>query len=310
MPRRIHPERKVKVELDGGDDIELELREILAPPGEKISLSDYDPGYSAGYKDKQGARKKLAANIRELASLQDRLYARGTWSVLVIFQALDAAGKDGAIKHVMSGVNPQGCHVVSFKQPTSEELEHDYLRRASRSLPANGHIGIFNRSYYEEVLVVRVHPELLDKQKLPASKLKGIWKRRFREINAFERYLTDNGIVVLKFFLNISKEEQRQRFLARIDRPEKNWKFSDADIEERGHWDAYMKAYEETFRRTSTQWAPWFIVPADKKWFTRLIISEAIVHTLRNLHLTYPEVSEERRRKILGMKKLLEEVDG
>jgi len=213
---------------------------------------------------------------------------------------MDAAGKDGAIKHVMSGVNPQGCQVYSFKAPSAEELDHDYLWRSARRLPERGRIGIFNRSYYEEVLVVRVHPAFLDAQQLPDSARPMIWERRFEQINAFEKYWVENGIVVLKFFLNVSKEEQRQRFLARIDEPEKNWKFATADVKERGFWDEYQRAYQDCLNHTSTEWAPWHVVPADRKWFTRLAVSEIIVRTLKRLNLRYPEVSKQRRRELLS----------
>ncbi|WP_246327702.1 polyphosphate kinase 2 family protein [Candidatus Competibacter phosphatis] len=280
----------------------------MVPPGHKISLrKDYDPEFTAGFKDKKDARKKLEKNIAELAEYQDILYAQDTYALLLIFQAMDAAGKDGAIKHVMSGVNPQGCQVYSFKSPSAEELDHDYLWRTNKVMPERGRIGIFNRSYYEEVLVVRVHPELLDHQKIPPSARENIWKRRHEQINNMEQYLSENGVVILKFFLNVSKEEQKKRFLERIDRPEKNWKFSTADAKERAFWDSYQQAYEDCLNRTSTEWAPWFVVPADNKWFTRLTVSEIVVRTLKRLNLHYPEVSEERRRELLEIRKLLED---
>ncbi|MDG4562141.1 MAG: polyphosphate kinase 2 family protein [Candidatus Competibacter sp.] len=280
----------------------------MVPPGHKISLrKDYDPEFTAGFKDKKDARKKLEQNIAELAEYQDILYAQDTYALLLIFQAMDAAGKDGAIKHVMSGVNPQGCQVYSFKSPSAEELDHDYLWRTNKMMPERGRIGIFNRSYYEEVLVVRVHPELLDHQKIPPAARENIWKRRYDQINNMEKYLSENGVVILKFFLNVSKEEQKKRFLERIDRPEKNWKFSTADAKERAFWDDYQNAYEDCLNRTSTEWAPWFVVPADNKWFTRLTVSEIIVRTLKRLNLRYPEVSEERRQELLEIRKLLED---
>lgn len=288
-------------------DLEQYLTKLIVPPGKTISLAeDYSPSFTADFTNKKDAQTQLAANTAELASYQDILYAQNTYALLLIFQAMDAAGKDGAIKHVMSGVNPQGCQVFSFKAPSAEELDHDYLWRSAKRLPERGRIGIFNRSYYEEVLVVRVHPEFLDAQQLPDSARHNIWKRRFEQINAFEQYLVENGIVVVKFFLHVSKEEQRQRFLARIDEPEKNWKFSTADVKERGFWDAYQRAYEECLNHTSTEWAPWHVVPADRKWFTRLAVSEIVVRTLKRLNLRYPDVSEARQRELLEIRKLLE----
>lgn len=288
-------------------DLERYLAKLIVPPGKKIALAeDYSPSFTADFTNKKEARDQLAANTAELATYQDILYAQNTYALLLIFQAMDAAGKDGAIKHVMSGVNPQGCQVYSFKSPSAEELDHDYLWRCAKRLPERGRIGIFNRSYYEEVLVVRVHPEFLDAQQLPDSARHDIWQRRFAQINAFEKYLVENGIVVVKFFLNVSKEEQRQRFLARIDEPEKNWKFSTADVKERGFWDDYQHAYEECLNHTSTEWAPWHVIPADRKWFTRLAVSEIIVRTLKRLNLRYPEVSESRRRELMGIRELLD----
>jgi PPK2 family polyphosphate:nucleotide phosphotransferase len=234
-----------------------------------------------------------------MSELQSRLYAQNQWSVLLILQAMDAAGKDGTIKHVMSGVNPQGCEVASFKAPSAEELNHDFLWRTTRRLPERGHIGIFNRSYYEEALIVRVHPELLARQKLPLSLVTNdIWKERFEDINAFERYLTRNGVIVRKFFLHLSKEEQRQRFLSRLELPEKNWKFSPDDLRERGKWGAYMRAYEAVIRHTATDYSPWYVVPADHKWFTRLVVAEVIVEALESLELSYPKVSSARRKEL------------
>jgi len=274
----------------------VDLKRLLVEPGRKISLSkDFDPKHTGGFEDKKGALAELALNGERLAAEQDVLYAADSYALLLVFQALDAAGKDGTIKHVMSGVNPQGCEVCSFKGPSREELDHDYLRRSAVRLPQSGRIGIFNRSYYEEVLVVRVHPDLLAQQHLPPLGKNGsLWKRRFEEINCFERYLVSNGILVLKFFLNVSKSEQKSRFLKRIEQKEKNWKFSAADIRERQYWDAYMEAYEEMFNQTSTNWAPWYIIPADHKWFTHLCVSEIIVATLKSLGLKYPKVSEEQ----------------
>jgi PPK2 family polyphosphate:nucleotide phosphotransferase len=241
-----------------------------------------------------------------LADLQDMLYAQDRYAVLLIFQAMDAAGKDGAIKHVMSGINPQGCQVYSFKAPSSEDLDHDFLWRCMRCLPERGRIGIFNRSYYEETLVVRVHKELLDKQHLPSELVtKDIWDDRFQDIRAFERYLTRNGIIVRKFFLNVSKKEQRKRFLSRIEEPEKNWKFSASDIEERGYWDDYMEAYEDMIRNTATKRAPWYVVPADNKWFTRVVVAAAVIEALASLDLAYPKVSDAKLKSLAAAKKSL-----
>lgn len=280
---------------------------FIVPPGKKIRLKDYDPGYTANYETKDEALVKLQEDVRRLAKYQDVLYAQNTHALLIIFQAMDAAGKDGAIEHVMSGVNPQGCQVFSFKQPSSEELDHDYLWRSSKALPERGRIGIFNRSYYEEVLIVRVHQEILNLQQLPLElRDKNIWKRRFEEINNFEQYLTNNGIVVIKFFLNVSKEEQKRRFLKRIMTPEKNWKFSLGDAKERGHWEQYMEAYEDAFNHTSTKHAPWHIIPADHKWFTRAAVADVIISKLKALKLSYPTVSEEHRQSLLKAKEMLE----
>jgi PPK2 family polyphosphate:nucleotide phosphotransferase len=246
--------------------------------------------------------------VKRLTELQDVLYAQDVHSLLLIFQAMDAAGKDGAIEHVMSGVNPQGCHVVSFKQPSDEELSHDYLWRCAKNLPERGRIGIFNRSHYEEVLVVRVHPQILQSQHLPAriKNDKDVWKNRFRQIRNFEDHLAENGTHVVKFFLNVSKEEQKKRFLSRIEEKEKNWKFSMGDVKERSHWDEYMNAYEEAIAATSTERSPWYVVPADKKWFTRLAVSEIIVQTLESMDLHYPEVTDEHKAELADAKKLLE----
>jgi PPK2 family polyphosphate:nucleotide phosphotransferase len=267
-------------------------QKIVVTPGRAVDLAkDFETDYTGTFKDKKEAESDLATNVQRLSEQQDLLYASDTYSLLIIFQALDAAGKDGTIKHVMSGVNPQGCQVNSFKAPSAEELDHDYLWRTNHSLPRRGHIGIFNRSYYEEVLVARVHPEVIQGQHLPPKlDKKNIWKQRFEDINNFERYLTNNGLVILKFFLNVSKAEQKRRFLKRIEEKEKNWKFSASDIRERQFWDDYINAYEQVFTHTSTPWAPWFVIPADHKWFTRLCVSQVIVATLKSLDLKYPTV--------------------
>lgn len=275
--------------------------------GRKFRLKEHDPGDTGDFTDKEPAAELLREGIAALSAMQDKLYAQDRWGVLLIFQAMDAAGKDSAIKHVMTGINPQGCQVYSFKTPSAEELDHDFMWRTSRCLPERGKIGIFNRSYYEEVLVVRVHPELLARQKLPAPLVGGtIWEERFADINAFERYLTRNGIVVRKFFLNVSRGEQKKRFLERLDNPDKNWKFSLADAHERGYWNDYQKAYEEMIRNTATKHAPWYVVPADSKWFTRLVVAAAIVDALNELELAYPEMDEEKLRELAAARALLE----
>jgi PPK2 family polyphosphate:nucleotide phosphotransferase len=276
--------------------------------GEKFKLKDYDPGESLGFKseDKPRATEALEVGIGALAELQDMLYAQDKWALLLICQAMDAAGKDGAIKHVMSGVNPQGCQVFSFKSPSAEDLDHDYLWRCVKCLPNRGHIGIFNRSYYEETLVVRVHPEFLAKEKVPQSLItKRIWDDRFQDIRGFERYLHRNGIVVVKFFLNVSKKEQKRRFLERADNPEKNWKFSSSDMAERGFWDKYQYAYEDMIRNTATKDSPWYVVPADNKWFTRVIVASAVIDTLASLNLAYPQVDKEKLKEIADAKEAL-----
>lgn len=280
---------------------------FIVPPNTKITLAtDYDPNYTGDYRDKSESEGKLKSDVERLIAFQNILYAQNKYAVLILFQAMDAAGKDSTIKHVMSGVNPQGCQVYSFKSPSSEELDHDYLWRSVRALPERGRIGIFNRSYYEEVLIVRVHPEILAQQNLPdESKDEDIWKRRFQEINHFEKHLVDNGVVILKFFLNVSKAEQKKRFLERIDRPEKNWKFSASDAKERAFWDDYMKAYEDVFNHTSTEAAPWHIIPADHKWFTRLTVANIICTKLASLDLKYPTLSEEHLRELQQAKDLL-----
>jgi PPK2 family polyphosphate:nucleotide phosphotransferase len=275
--------------------------------GKHFRLRDHDPGQTAGVRSKEEAEKLLADGIAKLADLQDRLYASDHWALLLIFQAMDAAGKDGVIKHVMSGVNPQGCQVYSFKAPSSEELDHDYLWRTMKCVPERGRIGIFNRSYYEEVLVVRVHPEILRAQRIPPSLItKDIWNERFDDMRAFESYLTRNGILIRKFFLNVSKKEQKRRFLARLDEPEKNWKFSAADVRERAFWEDYMDAYEDMIRHTATPEAPWHVIPADNKWFTRIAVAAAIVDALEDLNLAYPKVDEAKAKELGAARKLLE----
>jgi PPK2 family polyphosphate:nucleotide phosphotransferase len=285
------------------------LDRLVVAPGRKIELArDFATSWKEGRDfDKRRAAERLREGVQLLAAFQSKLYAQNRYALLVNLQAMDAAGKDGTIKHVMSGINPQGCRVTSFKAPSAEELDHDYLWRHAKVLPERGHIGIFNRSYYEEVLVVRLHPDYLAKQQLPPEvKSRKIWGRRFAQINDFERYLSENGIVVLKIFLNVSKEEQRQRFLARIDDPEKNWKFSPADVKNRLIWDGYMKAYEDCFNHTSTPWAPWYIVPADQKPYCRLLVAFLIYQSLAKLKLEYPAVSKERRSELLTIRKHLE----
>ena len=276
--------------------------------GAKFRLKDFDPGDTLdfGSEDKPRAKEALANGILALAELQDKLYAQDRWGVLLVFQAMDAAGKDGTIKHVMSGVNPQGCEVTSFKGPSAEDLDHDFLWRCMKKVPERGRIGIFNRSYYEEVLVVRVHPEFLGGQKLPPELVtKDIWKERLQDIRRFEKYLTRNGIVVRKFFLNVSKKEQKRRFMERLENPEKNWKFSANDIKERAFWNEYMTCYEDLIRNTATPEAPWYVVPADNKWFTRVIVAAAVIDTLDSLGLSYPEVSKQKLKELAAAKRVL-----
>lgn len=277
----------------------------------KFRLKDYDPADTAKFTsaDKPRAKEALTIGIEALSELQDKLYAQDRWAVLLIFQAMDAAGKDGAIKHVMSGVNPQGCQVYSFKAPTSEDLDHDYLWRCIKHMPERGRIGIFNRSYYEETLVVRVHKQILENQKLPSSLVtKNIWNERFEDIRNFEKYLTRNGVIIRKFFLNVSREEQKKRFMERLDEPEKNWKFSAADVKERGYWDDYMEAYQDMIRNTSTPDCPWYVVPADNKWYTRIVIAAAIIEALGSLNLHYPKVNAATREELrLAREKLVGE---
>ena len=287
-------------------------RALIAPycvtDGRRFRLKDIDPRDTAGLKaeDKPKAAEALALGIEAMAELQDMLYAQDKWAVLLIIQAMDAAGKDGLIKHVMTGLNPQGCQVASFKTPSAEELDHDYLWRCQKHLPERGRIGIFNRSYYEEVLIVRVHPEILAKQKLPPA-LAGqkIWKHRYEDIAAFERYLGRNGTIVRKFYLHVSRKEQKQRFLERLDTPEKNWKFSAADVKERAFWKDYQAAYEDMIRGTATEKAPWYVVPADNKWFTRIVVAAAIVDALASLNLRYPEIGPIQQKELAAARRLL-----
>ena len=284
-------------------------RHFRVTDGDDFELESIDPAETLDFDDgqKPQAKEALAEGVAALAEMQELLYAQDRWAVLLIFQAMDAAGKDGAIKHVLSGVNPQGCHVVSFKAPSAEELDHDFLWRCATRLPERGRIGIFNRSYYEEVLVVRVHEEVLQRQKLPSSLVtKSIWKERFEDIRHFERYLTRQGIAVCKFFLHVSKEEQKKRFFERIDDPAKNWKFEPGDVDERGHWSAYQNAYEEMIRNTATEFAPWYVVPADNKWFTRLVISAAILDTMASLELELPTLDGDARDKLRAARTALE----
>jgi PPK2 family polyphosphate:nucleotide phosphotransferase len=274
--------------------------------GKHFRLKDFDPADTGHWRSKESATEALQQGIVRSAELQDKLYAQDSWALLLIFQAMDAAGKDGIIKHVMSGINPQGCQVFSFKAPSDLELQHDFLWRTTRDLPERGHIGIFNRSYYEEVLVVRVHPEILKSQKTPPSLVgKNIWEERFEDIRSFERHMARSGTVIRKFFLNVSKKEQKRRFLERLDEPEKNWKFSAADIRERKCWEDYQKAYEDMIANTATEHAPWYVVPADNKWFTRLVVSAVVVETLESLDLAYPKVEEAKLKELEAAKKIL-----
>jgi PPK2 family polyphosphate:nucleotide phosphotransferase len=279
--------------------------------GKHFRLKDYDPAETRGLKPEEDAPELLQRGIRQMAELQNKLYAQDRWALLVMFQAMDAAGKDSSIKHVMSGVNPQGCQVYSFKQPSAEELGHDYLWRASKVLPRRGQIGIYNRSYYEEVLVVRVHDELIENERLPPSLVtRHIWKQRFEDISRFERYLTRQGLVIRKFFLNVSKEEQKRRFLERLKEPQKNWKLSPSDVRERERWDDYMNAYEDMIGHTATEYAPWYVVPADNKWFTRVVVAEVIVDTLEKLNLSYPKLDAAQKKELkAAMAQLLHERD-
>jgi len=274
--------------------------------GEKFRLKDYDSADTSGLKHKKQAGETLENRVQLLSEFQEKLYAQDRWALLLIFQGMDAAGKDGIIKHVMSGINPEGCDVTSFKTPSKEELDHDYLWRAHKAVPQRGKIGIFNRSYYEEVLVVRVHNELLAAQQLPKELVaKDIWEQRYQDINNFEKYLTHNGVVVMKFFLHLSKGEQKRRFLERLEMPEKNWKFSMADVKERGYWKDYQKAYEEMIQNTATRHVPWHVIPADNKWFTRLAVAGAIISRLHSLDLQFPEVDEDKKKELAQVRKAL-----
>ncbi len=289
-----------------GDKLRDITKRLVARPGKRIRLKKYDPAWTGSIRDEKHAESLLADGVKRLARQQSILYASDTHSVLMISQAMDAAGKDGTIRHVMSGVNPQGCQVFNFKAPSAEERDHTYLWRSMKALPERGRFGIHNRSYYEEVLVTRVHSEILTSQQLPEHlKGKGIWQRRFREINNFERYLTDNGMVILKFFLHVSKAEQKRRFLARIDEEDKNWKLSVNDAKERMHWDRYMRAYEEVFSNTSTEAAPWHIVPADNKWFTRLAVAAIVNRALKKLRLEYPKVTPATKQGLQEVRRML-----
>jgi PPK2 family polyphosphate:nucleotide phosphotransferase len=276
--------------------------------GRKFKLKHYDPADTGRFKAKDKARveAELQHGVKALAEMQDKLYAQNEWAVLLIFQAMDAAGKDGTIKHVMSGINPQGCQVFAFKAPSPEELDHDFLWRCALRLPERGRIGIFNRSYYEETLVVRVHPEFLTKQHLPRElNGKKIWQRRFEDINAYERHLSRNGVLIRKFFLHVSKEEQKKRFLERLEQPSKNWKFAIGDVAERQHWDEYMHAYEDMIRHTATEHAPWYVVPADNKWYTRMVVAAAIYDALAGLKLKYPDVEPAKRQELKDVREAL-----
>jgi PPK2 family polyphosphate:nucleotide phosphotransferase len=290
------------------------IERLRVPAGKKIRLEDYDPGWAQTKEMKElgkdvvkaRAQEILQQNLADLAEAQELLYANDVYSVLVCLQAMDAAGKDGTIKHVMTGVNPQGVQVYAFKAPSAEEIDHNFLWRYMRALPERGRIGIFNRSYYEDVLVVRVHPELLERQKLPPGKRgERFWKDRYDDINAFERHLVRNGTVILKFFLNVSKDEQKKRFLERLDNAEKHWKFSTADLAERAHWDAYTGAFEDALSATSTEWAPWYVIPADNKWVTRAVVADILTSAIRDLGLEAPKVSKEKKRELAAARKKL-----
>ena len=274
--------------------------------GRKFRLKDIDPADTGEFRSREQADGLLEQGVVRLRQLQERMYAQDRWGLLLIFQAMDAAGKDSTIKHVMSGVNPQGCQVYSFKAPSAEDLDHDFLWRTTRCLPERGRIGIFNRSYYEETLVVRVHPEILESQKLPPSLVtKHIWKERFADIVAFERYATRNGIAIRKFFLHVSREEQKRRFISRLDMPAKNWKFSLADARERNHWRDYMRAYEDMIRNTSSDHAPWYVVPADHKWFTRLVVGAAVIDAIEEMHPEFPTVDRAQRKELAAVRTAL-----
>ena len=289
------------------------LKDLLAKPGKKHLVSDFDSSFTSDL-SKQDAKEQLAKDIEKLSELQSMLYAQDRYSILIIFQAMDAAGKDGTIKHVMSGINPQGCQVYSFKQPSAEELDHDYLWRINRSLPERGRIGIFNRSHYEDVLIAKVHPEIILSNKFPGVETindidPDFWKRRYRQINDFERYLTENGTIVLKFFLNVSKAEQKNRFMERLDDASKNWKFSSADIKERQFWEDYMNAYADVLTETSTELAPWYIIPADNKWFMRYAVGRIICDRMQQLDLHYPKLSKEGLERLEECKKSVSNIN-
>jgi PPK2 family polyphosphate:nucleotide phosphotransferase len=293
-------------------DLKAIVEKFRVPPEKRVRLKDYDPEWAGDEsipkrKRRDFAETILTQDVSSLAAAQELLYAADSWSILVIFQAMDAAGKDGTIKHVMSGVNPQGVQVYSFKHPSAEELDHNFLWRCMKALPERGRIGIFNRSYYEEVLIVKVHPEFVAAQRIPDGEPgKSFWKHRYEDINAFERHLTRNGTRIVKFFLNVSKDEQRKRFLERLEDPEKHWKFSASDLAERDYWNEYMSAYEEMLSATSTEWAPWYVVPADHKWVTRALVARILATTIESLNLSYPDVTPEKRRRIAEAKKSLE----
>jgi PPK2 family polyphosphate:nucleotide phosphotransferase len=285
----------------------LHYKDFQVPTDGAFSLNSINPAKTDGFRSKRSADKKLAADIEELSEMQSKLFAQDSYAVLVIFQGIDTAGKDGAVKHVLTGVNPQGVDIHNFRVPSAEELDHDYLWRAMKVLPERGRIGIFNRSYYEEVLAVRVHPELLQKEKLPeSSRTHNIWQERFEDINNFEHYLVRNGIIPVKFHLRISKEEQRRRLLERIEEKDKNYKIGTADVYERTFWDEYMKAYDEMLRHTSTKYAPWYVIPSDHKWFTRVMVADILINTLKSLELDYPTVSAQQKKEIAKAKRLLE----
>jgi PPK2 family polyphosphate:nucleotide phosphotransferase len=295
-----------------GQSSEL-ARTFRAPAGKRIRLADYDPAWAGDDSVPKRQRKEVAEalldqKVRALTEAQELLYAADTWSLLIVLQAMDAAGKDGIIKHVMSGVNPQGCQVFSFKQPSDEELDHNFLWRCWKAVPERGRIGIFNRSYYEEVVVVRVHPEFLAAQQLPEQEFdKHFWQARYDDINNFERHLTRNGTAIVKFYLHLSKEEQRQRFLARLENPEKHWKFSAKDVAERAYWDDYMRAFEDAISATSTEWAPWYIIPADHKWVSRALVASIIASTIRSLDLQFPRIDESKRAGIEAARRALQQ---
>ncbi len=287
------------------------LKPYRVDRGKHFRLNHLDPADTQGLDLKEEASDVLQRDVAKLSDLQQKLYAQDRWALLLIFQAMDAAGKDSVIRHVMSGVNPQGCQVYSFKAPSAEDLSHDFLWRTSKCLPQRGHIGIFNRSYYEEVLVVRVHPQLLRSERIPPSLIGGkIWKQRFEDINAFETYLDRNGVVIRKFFLHVSKQEQRDRFLRRLNEPDKNWKFSEDDVREREHWDDYLQAYEDMVRQTATPRAPWYVVPSDHKWFARLVVASAITQSLEQLHLAFPRIDQGKRKELDSARELLLEEGG